>query len=97
MRVLQTYSSPGPTRNTVALEACIVMANGQAGGEQAKDQERLRARLVLDIILDRVWDEVLVLEIDLRTQDATFLMTGHRADLRHKLLECLEYDQLPAG
>lgn len=74
--ILQTKSSARPIRNTIASEACIVVADSQAGGEKAKDQERLRASLVLDIILDRVWDEVLVLEVDLRTQDATILMTG---------------------
>lgn len=57
-----------------------MVADSQAGGEKAKDEERLRAGLIFDIVLDRIWDEVLVLEVDLRTQDAIISMTRHHAN-----------------
>ena len=53
--------------SVLSLQASVVVADGQASCEQAKHQEWLRAGLVLDIVLDGVRNEVLVLEVHLRT------------------------------
>ena len=53
-----------------SLQHCVVVANGQASGQQTKYQKGLRTSLVLDIILDWVGDEVLDLEEHLHKEAA---------------------------